>query len=459
MRATLYSASWVLPVTAPPIRCGALLVNPDGLIESVGPLSAFDSLVDIERRDFGNTAIMPGLINVHAHPELSAFRGLLEDLPFHEWIPSLMRCKHGAALTPDDYAVAARWTCVESLRAGATTLGATEDSGAAVQALAHAGMRGLIYLETFGPAPAQAEQAIHDLRKRIAGLTAATSDRVRLGVSPHAPYTVSDELFARVASFAKSEQLPVATHAAEAEVEELLVREGLGPFAAGLRSRGIPTSPRGTSTIDLLARTGLLDCAPLLIHAVRLSDSDMQLVGDSGSAIAHCPIANGRLGHGIARIVEARERGIRVGLGTDSVASNNRLDLLEEAHFAQTLQRARLHSTGALCSQELLELVTIDGARVLGVDDRTGSLEKGKDADFCVVSLDGAHVAPVPVSDPLAALFHACRGSDVRATAVQGKLLYDNGRITTLNEAELREQIDAIAQRLCRVRDAHEPRP
>ena len=443
---TLYHARWLLDGTGTIYDGGALIVDAEGRIERVGPAAQFDDTENVKRIDLGNAAIIPGLINVHAHPELAAFRGLLDDLPFHEWIPTLMRCKRGSQLTLDDYVVCAQWTCVESLRAGITTMGATEDSGAAVTALANAGMRGVVYLETFGPAPDQAEQSLADLRAKVQRYADHASDRIKLGVSPHAPYTVSDGLFALVAAYAKAESLPVATHAAEAETEDLLVREGMGAFAAGLRSRGIDTSPRARSTIELLKKTGLLECAPLLIHAVRIDEDDIHEIGAAGAKIAHCPVANARLGHGIAPIVEARAHGVLVGIGTDSVASNNRLDILEEARVAQIAQRARLQSAAALPAAELLGMCTIDNARILGLDARTGSLEPGKSADFCVVALDGANAVPAP--EPLNTIFHAARGSDVALTVVEGRILFDGTHVTTLDESGLREQLRDVAERL-----------
>lgn len=452
MRPTLYTARWILPVTHAPLRDAGLLVDATGRIAGVAPAHTFDLAGDVARVDFGEAIMLPGLVNVHAHPELSVFRGLLEDLPFHQWIPTLMRCKRGAELTPDDYAVAARWTCVEALRAGITTIGATEDSGAAVEAITDAGMRGLVYLEVFGPAPEQAEHALGSLRDKVAHHAPAVSERVRIGVSPHAPYTVSDALYALVAAYARAENLPLATHAAESEAEALLVCAGAGPFAAALRTRGIASPARGRSTIDLLTRTGIMDCAPLLIHAVRVSPEDMRAIAASGATIAHCPIANARLGHGTAPMVEAVAAGITVGIGTDSVASNNRIDMLEEARFAQALQRSRLESASAFAAEQLLHMVTIESARILGLEDKIGSLEAGKAADFCVVAVNTAH--SVPVLDPLATLFHAARGCDVLVTAVAGRLLYDQGRIATLNEAELRDRVTAIAQRLCIAKDS-----
>jgi cytosine/adenosine deaminase-related metal-dependent hydrolase len=447
LRATLYTARWILPVAQPAVCAAGMLVDAAGRIERIGPAHSFNVSNDVARIDLGECVIAPGLVNVHAHPELSIFRGLLEDLPFHAWIPTLLRCKRDALLTYDDYVAAAQWTCIESLRAGITTMGATEDSGAAVQALHDANMRGVVYLETFGPAPEQVDQSMDELRAKIERHASLSSDRIRLGVSPHAPYSVSDALYAAVAAYAQTEDFPVATHTAESEAEELLVRAGAGPFAAGLRTRGIATSPlRGRSTIDLLERTGVLACAPLLIHAVRASGEDLRAVAAAGASIAHCPIANARLGHGVAPITEALTAGIRVAIATDSVASNNRIDLLEEAHFAQAMQRARLESASALPSEQLLRMTTIEGARILGFDACVGTLEPGKEADFCAISLAASH--SLPVVDPIDSMFHSARGSDVVMTVVAGHALFIDGKVTTLNEATLREQVSSIAQRL-----------
>jgi 5-methylthioadenosine/S-adenosylhomocysteine deaminase len=238
----------------------------------------------------------------------------------------------------------------------------------------------------------------------------------------------------------------VAIHAGESVPEHDLVTRGEGDFAPGLRARGIATPVRGTSTVEMLERLGVLAARPLLIHCVLLEYDDIVRLVDNGCAVAHCPVANARLGHGMAPLDELREAGVRVGLGTDSVGSNNRLDLLEEARIASLLQRARLASHDSLSAADLLRMVTIDGARALGMDSRIGTLEPGKDADLCAVSLAGAHVRPV--HDPVAALFHAARGTDVVLAAVRGRVLYRDGRVLTLDEAALAEAVEEPARRV-----------
>jgi cytosine/adenosine deaminase-related metal-dependent hydrolase len=452
MGSALYTAAWVLPVTAPPIAAGAVLVDPRGIIAAVGPAAALEAGEDVRRVDLGEAVLLPGLVNVHAHPELAGMRGLLEDLPFHEWIPALRRTRDSARLSAAEHDAAACWTCVESIAAGITAIGATEDSGAALDALARAGLRGTVYREVFGPAPASAAAALQQLRSRIDNMRMRETDLVRVGISPHAPYTVSDELFRAAAAYASAEDLPVAIHTAESDVEAQLVTGGAGPFAAGLRTRGIATPRRARSTIALLHATGILDTRPLLIHCVHVDAEDIQRIADSGSAVAHCPVANARLGHGTAPVVEMLDAGVCVGIGTDSVASNNRIDILEEARAAQLMQRARRASAAALPPERLLRLATLDGARALRIDDRVGSLEVGKEADMCAVSLQGFHVRPV--IDPVATLLLSARAPDVVLTMVRGVVLYDRGRFTTLDPAPLRTRIDGVGARLRSARDS-----
>ena len=444
-RVTIYRAAWVLPVVAEPIRQGAVMVDAGGRIAAVGPAASIEPPGGAEIVELGEAALLPGLVNVHAHPELSLFRGALEDLRFRDWILRLVGTKR-TALTDADYDLAARWTLVESLRAGITTVAATESSAASLGALKEAGMRGIVYREVFGPDPSVAPDSMAELRGCIDRLRGEATDLVRLGISPHAPYTVSDALFSAAAEYAIAEQLPVAIHSDESAAERALVSQGEGDFAPGLRARGIETPPRAPSTVQLLDRLGVLAARPLLIHCVLLDYDDVVRLVDHGCAVAHCPVANAKLGHGVAPLPELREAGVRVGLGTDSVGSNNRLDLLEEARLASLLQRGRLASHDYLGPAELLRLVTLDGARALGMEDRVGSLEPGKDADLCAVSLAAPHVRPV--HDPVAALFHAARGSDVILTAVAGRVLYRDGAVATLDEAALAEAIEAPAARV-----------
>lgn len=472
MRRTRYRAQWVLPVSAPPIREGALLVDDDGRIAAVGPDQAVPRPEDAQQVDLGNAALLPGLVNVHAHPELSALRNLLEDLSFFDWINTLRRVKARAPLDDAALLTSALWQLAEAYAAGITTIAATEDSAATFDALLETGGRGVVYREVFGPDPAQCAAAMRGLRERVESMRARETGLVRVGISPHAPYTVSDDLFQATARLAASEALPVAVHIAESHAETDLVARGEGVFAQALRRRGIDTPARARSPVELLARTGILERQPLLIHAVRIDASDIRLIADAGAAIAHCPTANARLGHGVAPVLQLLEAGATVGLGTDSVASNNRLDLLEEGRTAQLMQRAAACSHDSLDAAALLRMATLDGARALGIEDECGSLEPGKSADLAAVSLARVHAQPA--HDINAALVLAARGSDIVLTVVRGRVLYrscsgdahaagdENGPTGTLSSAKpghttidvdaVRDRMERIAERVAAAR-------
>jgi len=446
MRPTRYRARWIVPVSAPSLRDGALLVGPDGRIAALGPTDAVPLPPDAEEVDLGEAALLPGLVNVHTHPDISYLRGLLEDLEFPDWIAALLRVRREATLSAADFLAAARWSCLEMVAAGVTTVGATEDSAGAFDALLESGQRGVVFREVFGPSPDQAANAMAGLHATVTAERSRETDLVRIGISPHAPYSVSDELFAAAARFALDHQLPVAVHTAESRAETDLVRNGAGPFAERLAQRGIPTAARARSTVELLSRTGILDTRPLLIHCVQVDRADIEMIEAAGAMVAHCPAANARLGHGIAPVCALIDAGITVALGSDSVGSNNRVDILEEARLAQMFQRATTHSADALPAERVLRMATLDGAASLGLAGRVGALEPGMEADLCAIRLDRPHTRPV--HDPVAAIVHAARASDVILTAVRGRVLARDGRATGLDVASARDAIDELADRV-----------
>lgn len=447
-RPARFSARWIVPVTSAPIPDGALLVDARGRITHLGPRVAVPEPDDAEVVDLGEAALLPGLVNTHAHPDLAMLRGRIEDLAFPDWIAELLRIRRETPLTEPDFLAAARWSCIEMLRGGVTAVGATEDSAGAFTALRECGLRGVVYREVFGPDPAQAGAALAELRARVEAMRHDETDLVRVGVSPHSPISVSDALFSAVARYAAEERLDVAVHTAESLAEAALVVHGEGEIARRLAERGIDTRARARSTIDLLERAGLLERSPLLIHCVQIDTRDIDSMARSGARVAHCPIANARLGHGVAPVRELIAAGIAVGLGSDSVASNNRVDMLEEARAAQLFQRAVARSPVALPAADALRMATLDGARALGIDDRAGALRPGLDADLCAIRLDGPHVTPV--HDPVSAIVHSARAADVVLTAVRGKILYRDGAVRGIDVAAARAAAEAVARRVGR---------
>jgi 5-methylthioadenosine/S-adenosylhomocysteine deaminase len=452
----ILAARWVLPVSSPPIEHGAVAYN-DDLITAVGTLTGLEAqFPDASIQDLGEAAILPGLVNLHTHLELTVFRGRLEMPGFFDWIIELVRLKR-EALTPEDIRLSALLGCVESIRAGITTVADTASRDAVLPALIESGQRGVVFQECFGPAAEQASASIAELEdnldfneKRLADANPWAQTRLSVGISPHAPYTVSSELYRRLAQLAHRRRMDLALHTAESADEGTFLREGGGKFAESLKQRGIAWDPPGCSMISYLEQLGILERAPLLIHCVDIDESDIALMAKNKARVAHCPKSNAKLRHGIAPLSSLLDAGVRVGLGSDSVASNNNCDLIEEARFASLLQVSNLQKTRVdLNGERMLRLMTLDGARALNLDDKIGSLEAGKQADLIAIDLSNAH--NTPHYDPTAAIVFSCSGRDCILTMVGGRILYESGEVKSIDEDWVLLQAGAISHRALRV--------
>jgi 5-methylthioadenosine/S-adenosylhomocysteine deaminase len=415
-----YRARWVVPISAPPVANGVVAVA-NGRIVYVGPAGRGPEGDDV---DLGDVLLLPGLVNAHTHLELTAMRGFLEDIDFRRWILRLTNARR-AVLDRDALLDSARYGLEEGILAGITSFADTCASGVAMQAMRELGVRGIMYQEVFGPDPAQCGESIAGLRAQLAGLRYLETPLVRLGISPHAPYTVSDELFRAAARLAEDDGLPIAVHVAESELEHRLVVDAAGAFADGLRRRSIGVNPRASSPVRLLDQLGLLERKPLLIHCVRVDGDDVRAIAASGASVAHCPASNAKLGHGVAPLDELLAAGIPVGLGSDSMASNNRMDILDEARLALLGQRMRTSSNETPSAADVLNLATLGGARAIGVDTLVGSLEEGKQADLAAFALDPAG----PTHDPVTAAVFSITGARARFVTVAGTVLLRDGRL------------------------------
>lgn len=443
----LLKARWVLPICGPPIENGAVRIAGDRII-AVGP--AEDVVTpdcDDRMRDLGMAALLPGFVNAHSHLELTVMRGLLEDADFRSWITRLTAIKL-ERLTHDDLLDSARLGALEAVRGGVTCMADTCDSGVAAEAMRDAGLAGIMYQEVFGPDPTQAAESVRGLVEKLDRLESEspTASRVQVGVSPHAPFTVSASLFQLVTELARKRGIPMAIHAAESRAERDFLLDGSGPFGDRFRSRGIDWSPPGVSTVAWLDSIGVLEARPLLIHAVQSSSADLDLIAAAGASVVHCPKSNAKLGHGIAPLRAMLSRGLRVGLGTDSVASNNVCDLIDEARSAVLMARASDRDAAALAARQALELATLGGAEALGLAHEIGTLDTGKRADICAISLDG--LSAMPIHDVEAAIVFSCAANDVVLTMAAGEAVYDreDASATRLDAERLRARLAEISR-------------
>jgi 5-methylthioadenosine/S-adenosylhomocysteine deaminase len=438
MSLAILSARWVVPVTSPVIDHGAVLI--DGAeIRAVGKREELrQDYPEATFKDLGEAAILPGLVNVHTHLELTLLRGRVEESRFQPWIVQLITLK-AELFSADQLLDSARLGCLEAIRSGITTVADTADSLQTVEALREAGLRGIVYQECFGPARDQAAAAIDLLREKLdrhqnhlAKAGPAAAARLRIGISPHAPYSVSDQLYRFATRLAIENNLDLALHAAESRAEELLLQDGSGEFGDSLRRRGIAFTPPRCSTMAYLHQLGVLEAAPLLIHGVTIDEADLSLLAGTGARLAHCPKSNAKFGHGVADLHSWQSRGLAVGLGTDSVVSNNSLDLLDEARFCTLLHRAHRATPAWPEAAQILRLLTIDGARALHLADQIGSLEPGKRADL--IAIDLSKPQTIPVHDPVTTIIFSASARDVVLTMVDGQTLYDGVSVSTIDE-------------------------
>ncbi|GIV16798.1 MAG: 5-methylthioadenosine/S-adenosylhomocysteine deaminase [Armatimonadota bacterium] len=438
-------AEWVLPVAREPIEQGEVVVQ-NGVIVDVRARSGTRGGADV--LDLGEAVILPGLVNVHTHLELTILRSAVEDLPFFRWIRQLVDLK--ALLTEQEWRDSALWGALEAAASGVTTVADTTDSGASVYALLQVGLRGRVYQEVFAVQPDQsARKTLSELEDRMQWHHRATRGTpVEVGVAPHTLYTVRPEVMTALREYTREKGYPVCIHAAESSDEVALLQDGTGQFAQMYAERGIPWQSPGKHPIDILHEQGWLEPNTLLVHAVQTDSRHAEVFASTGTAIAHCPQSNAKLYNGVAPLSEWLAQGVKVGLGTDSVVSNNTLDMFAEMRSAVMLQRAVRGMDSCLTTRRALELATSGGANALGMADRIGTLEPGKQADLCVVSLERTHA--FPVYDPHAALVFSARAPDVVMTMVAGKIVYQRGEYPLLREPvqNLRERLRRTVRRV-----------
>jgi len=404
--------------------------------------------------DLGQAALLPGLVNAHCHLDYTVMRGYLEDLPFLEWVRALNGLR--PLLDYQDWLASAALGAGEAVASGITTIGDCSPTGAALEAAMRVGLRGVVYQEVFGiEAEPSTPDIVADARTALAALRRrAEGSRIRCGISPHSLYTVRPDLFAAVMALAEEVDAPVCIHAAESRAEDELTRAGAGDIAAMFRRRQIRWQTPGCSPIAYLERMGALKPRTLLVHGVNVGPGDGPALQSAGVAWAHCPKSNAKLGNGIAALdLLTGSGGIgasRVGIGSDSVASNNTMDLFEEMRFAVLVQRARSWSVAVMTARDALAMATIGGARALRMDAEVGSLEPGKQADLVGVRLDTDHVAPA--YDPCSALVYSASGRDVVYTMIGGQPVYEFGEHRTIDMRQVRSAFRAASAKLQEVR-------
>ena len=418
----LLTARWVFPVSSPPIPDGAVALG-GGRIVAVGPQAEVaGTFAHVPCWDLGDAAILPGLVNCHTHLELGEPLRPVGDGGFVEWVVGVVDGRREATLTA--LAVAAERGVEGLLRSGTTCVGEVSSAGQSLSPLLQAGLRGVVYREVLGLLPEEARargQAASEDVQRMR--EAARGGRLRIGLSPHSPYGLSEELFAACHLLLRGPGLPCCIHVGESRDEVEFLATGGGAIPSQLYPAVGCTVPpprrRAGSPVEYLLMLGALRWRPLLVHAVHVDAADRRRMQESGVSVAHCPRSNARLSGGVAPVAEFLRDGIPVGLGTDSLWSVPSLDLWDEMRAA-----LRLHA-GGLAPAAVLHMATLGGARALGLEDYVGSLAPGKRADLIAVA-----AGSVDATDPVASLIARTRREGMLLSLIDGEVRYDRIGVT-----------------------------
>ncbi|MDM8005011.1 MAG: amidohydrolase family protein [Phycisphaerae bacterium] len=398
MSTVVYQARWILPVASPPIENGRLVVQ-DGCIVTAEKAGAPDS----SAIDLGDSVVLPGFVNAHTHLMLTGCHGIRYRGSFTGWIRNLMAV-HPRFAFGDTVRQSVREGLGQSMAAGVTTVGDIGDGVEVIEAWAAGRMNIAGFLEVVGIGskragghPKAVQTAAELLHRGFLELWVPPRSNNPLthpglftaGLSPHAPYS-TDACVYREAIGCVSGLSGICrrlcTHLAETREEEQFLRDGTGPFRELLEQFGLwdgSYRPPGCSPVEFMEQIGFLSHRPLLVHCNYVSDSDLDLIAASEASVAYCPRSHRFFNHEPHRWREMLARGINVCVGTDSLASNDTLSVLDELRFLRCLDPS-------IPGGQLIRMGTLAGARALGLDDQIGSLEVGKRADFTVIPLDRA---------------------------------------------------------------------
>jgi len=418
----LIRPQWIIPIepAGTTLAGHALAVNDGSIVALLPDDEALRRFRPRQTLDLPGQVLLPGLINLHTHAAMSLLRGYADDLPLMHWLSERIWPAESRHAGPDFVRAGTLLACAEMLRGGITTFNDMYYfPDAAAAAARRVGMRAVLGIVVIEFPTGYAADADDYLAKGLAVRDTLSGDPLlSFCLAPHAPYTVADKTFRNIATLAAQLEIPVHVHLHETrhEIEESLKQHGVRP-------------------IERLRRLGLLGPQMIAVHAVHLEAGEIELLAHEGCHLAHCPTSNLKLGSGIPPMSAIQARGLNFGLGTDSAASNNRLDLFQEMRHAALLAKGASQNAEALDAHATLHAATLGGARALGLDGRIGSLLPGKAADLCAVRLDEWIVQPC--FDPASHLVYVAGREQVSHTWVEGKLVMSNGAPLQIDISEL----------------------
>ncbi len=382
--------------------------------------------------DAGGGVVMPGLVNTHTHLPMTLFRGLADDLPLVDWLDDHIFPAEARFIDPQTVRWGTLLACAEMLLSGTTCCcGGYFHEDAVARAVSDCGLRAVLAQGVIDfPAPGVPDPAKNVIHARdYAQHWKDRSQLITPSIFCHAPYTCGDGTLKAAKAAADDLGVIFQVHVAETRFE---------------RDRSI--QEKGLSPVAHLDRLGVLDRRTLLAHCVWVDDADIATINRRGCAVAHCPESNMKLASGIAPVTAMQSAGVTVSLGTDGCASNNNLDLFGEMGTAAKLHKVATFDPTALNAAGVLRMATIDGARAIGLADRIGSLEIGKQADIIVLDTRAPHLTPM--YHPDSHIVYAAGGADVRHVLVAGRQVVRDRQLLTIDIDEVIDRVNAIAQEI-----------
>ena len=387
--------------------------------------------------------IMPGLVNAHTHLAMNHMRGLADDKPLAQWLQEDVWPTEGRLVSPEFVRAGALQAAAESIRSGVTCVNDMYFfPGATVEAITQAGIRasvGATVLEFPTNYAANADECISKGGQLVAGDFGDADGLIKFTWAPHAPYTVSDATFTRLHGLAKEAGVKVHLHLHEAEDEVNSSAAGEGPSTHLSQEKCRPFAN--------LKRLGLVNEDLIAVHMVHLTDEEIQQAAESKVSIVHCPSSNMKLASGFCPVGKLLDAGINVAIGTDSSASNNKLDMLSEMRLAALIAKGVSKDATVASAPVALRMATLNGAKALGIDDVTGSLLPGKDADFIAIRVDGLEVAPV--YNIISHLVYVMDRAAVSDVFVRGRQLMSDHHLLSLREFEIKELSTLWSHKVC----------
>jgi len=381
--------------------------------------------------DCSNCLIMPGLVNAHTHAAMSILRGVADDLPLDRWLNQYIFPSESKHVARDFVRLGTTLSAVEMALSGVTTFAdGYFFMEQAAEATLEVGLRAVIAQGILDvPTPDAAAPGSWKGRAEEFLTSCPRDSLITPALFCHSPYLCSPETFRAAKELAAKHDALLFSHVAETSWEVAEIQRVYG-----------------TRPVDHLARNGILGQDFVAVHCVHLSGREKDALSNTGTGVVHCPESNMKLASGAAPVVDLLSRDIRVALGTDGPASNNNLDLFEEMRSASFLAKLADNDPEALSACTVIQMATGHGAAVLRMNDRIGSLEPGKLADLIIINLDRPHLTPA--YDVVSHLIYSARGSDVRDVMVNGKFVVRQGKVTTVDEEELKSRVREMARKI-----------